>query len=54
MLNRKFISRNYKHLNNGGGIAKSDIDITLENLGYQNIGLKEPSITITSFMAFAI
>lgn len=40
MLNRKFISRNYKHLDNGGGIAKSDIDITLENLGYQNIGLR--------------
>lgn len=40
MGNIKFISRNYKHLNCGGGIAKSDIDIALGRLGFVNIGLR--------------
>lgn len=38
--NRHFISRNYKHPYCGGVIAKTDIELTLERLGFTNIGLK--------------
>jgi len=40
MTVKHFISRNYKHPYCGGVIAKTDIEITLEKLGFSNIGLK--------------
>ncbi len=34
-----FISRNYKHPKCGGGRARTDIEMVMESLGYENIGL---------------
>ncbi len=39
-MKRVYISRNYKHPNSAGGKAKSDIEATLEGMGYRNIGMK--------------
>lgn len=35
-----YISRNYKHPNCGGGIARTDIETVMERMGYHNIGWK--------------
>ena len=40
MSGRHFISRNYKHPYCGGVIARTDIELTLERLGFTNIGLR--------------
>lgn len=33
-----YISRNYKHPNCGGGVARTDIELVMERMGYENIG----------------
>ncbi len=35
-----FISRNYKHPGCGGGRARTDIEMVMERMGYENIGLR--------------
>ncbi len=39
-----YISRNYKSLFNAAGKAKTDCEIALQNLGFENLGFKQSSI----------
>jgi hypothetical protein len=39
-----YISRNYKTLNSAGGKAKTDIELTMQEMGFINLGWKQTSI----------
>ncbi|MEC3907611.1 beta-1,6-galactofuranosyltransferase [Tamlana sp. 2201CG12-4] len=55
-----YISRNYKSLFNAAGKAKTDCEISLEHLGFKNLGFKQSSIpssalgTIKNFFGISI
>lgn len=53
MSGRHFISRNYKHPYCGGVIARTDIEIILEKLGFTNIGMKRTFCGSNIFNAVA-
>lgn len=55
-----YISRNYKSLFNAAGKAKTDCEISLQNLGFKNLGFRQSSIpnsaigTIKNFFGITI
>lgn len=46
-----YISRNYKSLFNASGKAKTDVEISLKNCGFKNLGFKQSSIPNSAFGA---